>query len=183
MRPEDARLPPLWRTSGGRIRLAPLVSGFLLLSLLLWPALRSEPPTPQPVAFNHLYHTQDLGLGCEFCHQYVRSGAHAGLPGAQTCQPCHQTSRDTSEEATKVTRLLEEGDPLQFNKLFRLPDYAFYTHRRHVGIAKLECSTCHGGIADTERPPEHPLVDIKMKFCRECHEERGVTQDCNACHR
>jgi hypothetical protein len=107
----------------------------LVLAAVLVPLVaRSRSAVPQPIAFNHLKHTQDLGLNCEFCHKYVRTSAHAGLPGAETCSMCHQVTQGTSEEAARVTELLTEGIPLQFNKLFRLPDHVFYTHRRHAGI-------------------------------------------------
>jgi len=145
--------------------------------------MRRAEGVPQPVAFNHLKHTRDLELGCEFCHAYVRSGAHAGLPGAETCALCHRVRQGTSAEAARVTELLAGGDPLRFNKLFRLPEHVFYTHRRHAGIADLDCGKCHGAIAETERPPERPLVRITMSYCLECHREGQQTLDCNACHR
>jgi len=143
----------------------------------------STPPVPQPIAFNHLKHTQDLGLACEFCHKYVKTGAHAGLPDEQTCIMCHQSVQGTSEEAAKVTELITAGEPIRFNKLFRLEPHVFYTHGRHVGIAELECTNCHGDIADSERPPKRALVKIDMDFCLDCHLERGESLDCVACHR
>lgn len=144
---------------------------------------RARPPVVQPVPFSHLKHTQELQLGCDFCHKYVRTGAHSGLPGAETCSICHSAPQGDSEEAARLTELLGAGEPLQFTKLFRLPDHVFYTHRRHVAIGEIACETCHGGIAETERPPTRPLVDIGMSFCVDCHLERDVTDDCTACHR
>ena len=160
-----------------------LASMPLLGALAVLVAVRRGPTVPQPVAFNHLKHTSDLELACDFCHKYVRSGAHAGLPDAGTCSMCHRAPQGDSDEAARVTELLEAGDPLRFNKLFRLPDHVFYTHRRHVGIAELECANCHGAIAETERPPERALVRVSMDSCMDCHRERGETLDCNACHR
>ncbi len=170
--------------SDRRLRSLLLLASMPLLGVLaVLVAVRRGPAIPQPVAFNHLKHTSDLGLACDFCHKYVRSGAHAGLPDAGTCSMCHRALQGDSAEAARVTELLEAGDPLQFNKLFRLPDHVFYTHRRHVGIAELECANCHGAIADTERPPERALVRVSMDYCMDCHRERGQTLDCNACHR
>jgi hypothetical protein len=122
---------------------------------------------PQPVEFNHRKHTEELGLNCEFCHARVRQGGHAGLPDAQTCSMCHSVPQGTSEEAARVTELITQGDPLRFNKLFRLDPHVFYTHRRHVAL----------------RPPRRPLVQVTMDFCMDCHREQGQTLDCNACHR
>jgi hypothetical protein len=144
---------------------------------------RGTSAVSQPVAFNHLKHTEELGLNCEFCHVHVKKRAHAGLPDAQTCKMCHQAVQGTSTEAARVTALLAEGDPLVFSKLFQLAPHVFYTHRRHVGIGELECRNCHGAIAETERPPARPLVRIDMDFCLDCHREQGQTLDCNACHR
>lgn len=161
-----------------------LIGAAVLLALLtlLLVTTRSY-SVPQPVAFNHRKHTQDLGLGCDFCHRYVRSGAHAGLPDAQTCSICHSARQGTSEEAARVTELISAGDGLRFRKLFRLPSHVYYTHRRHVGIAGLECQNCHGAIAETERPPARPLVEVTMDFCLDCHRESEATLNCNACHR
>ncbi len=166
-----------------RIRtLLVLTSMALLAVVAVVVTVKRGPAVPQPIAFNHLKHTSDLGLACDFCHKYVLTGAHAGLPDAGTCSMCHRAPQGDSAEAAKVTELLEAGDPLRFNKLFRLPDHVFYTHRRHVGIAGLDCENCHGPIAETERPPERALVRVSMNTCLDCHREREQTLDCNACH-
>lgn len=144
---------------------------------------RRSPAVPQPIAFNHRKHTQDLQLTCDFCHQYVTSGAHAGLPGKDLCSTCHVAPLGESKEAARLTELLARGDSLQFHKLFRLASHVNFTHRRHVGIAKLECRLCHGDIALTERPPARPLVAIRMSFCLDCHRANEQSLDCVACHR
>lgn len=155
------------------------VAVFVILVLVLG----REPAIPQPIAFNHFKHTTELQLDCSFCHQYVNDGAHAGLPGNEICAICHSTPQGESEEAARVTELLNAGTPFRFNKLFRLPDHVYYTHRRHAGAGELDCANCHGDIADTERPPVRPLVRVDMDFCIDCHEASGQTLDCNACHR
>ena len=144
---------------------------------------RRGPAVTQPIAFNHRKHTQDLGLACDFCHQYVTLGAHAGLPGRDVCANCHAAPLGDSKEAARLTEALSRGDSLQFHKLFRLPAHVNFTHRRHVGVAKLDCQVCHGGIALTERPPARPLVSIRMAFCLDCHRARQQSLDCVACHR
>lgn len=177
------------RSSGGRggfarTRWAYVVPGMVLIVAMgIAVVVKGTPPVPQPVAFNHLKHTQELGLNCEFCHVYVKKGAHAGLPDAQTCSLCHTSPQGTSAEAARVTTLIAQGDPLTFNKLFQLEPHVFYTHRRHVGIAELDCENCHGNIADSERPPDRALLNVDMDFCMACHREQGQTLDCNACHR
>ncbi len=164
------------------------VVGYGVVALLIMVAaegvlMMGNPAVEQPIAFNHRKHTMDLGLACQFCHPYVETGAHPGLPGVETCSMCHQVPQGTSEEAARLTAMIADGDSLQFNKLFRLPSNVFFTHRRHVGIAKLDCANCHGSIAETERPPERPLVKIKMKVCLDCHRKENQTVDCVDCHR
>ena len=184
-----ARALSAWRRVWGAVRLLGnrprYAFGALALLAILTLALtpRQGPAVDQPIAFNHLKHTGELGLACDFCHQYVTSGAHAGLPSEEKCAMCHRTTQGSSEEAARVTELVEAGAPIRFNKLFVMPDHVFYTHRRHVAIAELECTECHGAIAETERPPDRALVRITMDTCMDCHRERGQTLNCNACHR
>ena len=147
-----------------------------------WWLLR-PPAVTQPVAFNHRTHTERLKLECRLCHQYVTTGAHAGLPNRSICAMCHQVRQGTSAEAARLTMLIARGDSLRFNKLFHLPPYVYFTHRRHVGIAQLACQSCHGAIALTQRPPERPLVRVRMQVCLDCHREKGQSVDCVACHR
>jgi hypothetical protein len=162
----------------GRSPLLALIPlAILVVALTLVLAVNRSPAVPQPIAFNHLIHIEGEALDCDFCHEYIRDGAHAGLPNAEICSECHDTPQGESEEAARVTELIDQGQPLRFNKLFRLPDHVFYTHRRHVGIGELECQECH------ELPPERPLVSMSMEYCMDCHRERGETLDCNACHR
>lgn len=180
------RIPFRGRRSPGRLdrRVAVGLAALVLAAVVTVPLVaRRGVAVPQPIEFNHRKHTEELGLNCEFCHAYVRRGAHAGLPDAQTCSMCHTVPQGTSEEAARVTELITQGDPLRFNKLFRLAPHVYYTHRRHVALGELECQTCHGAIATTERPPRRPLVQITMDVCVDCHREQGQTQDCNACHR
>lgn len=164
-------------------RLAAAVVVGLVIGVAVPAFVGDGPAVPQPVAFNHLKHTQELGLPCDFCHPYAQASAHSGLPDGSTCSMCHTEVQGTSTEAARVTALLEAGDSLRFHKLFRLPDHVFYTHQRHVAIAELECARCHGAIAETTQPPDHALVPIDMEFCMDCHRESGASLDCNACHR
>jgi len=166
----------------GRLRFGVVTLALLAVLWFVFQGVRSR-PVPQPIAFNHLKHAGELGLACEFCHPFVTSGAHAGLPEGDTCAMCHRAIQGSSEEAARVTEIIQSGGAIRFNKLFAMPDHVFYTHRRHVGIAELPCAECHGSIAETTRPPRGPLVRITMDKCLDCHRETGQTLNCNACHR
>ncbi len=137
----------------------------------------------QPIAFNHRLHVKDAEIGCSDCHPYYEHGSRSGLPNGEVCATCHsQALSDSTEEAKLVARLADDK-VLAFRKLFYLPTHVFYSHRRHVVLGKLDCSRCHGGIADTEYPPARPLIEISMRFCMDCHEQAKVTNDCKSCHR
>ena len=142
--------------------------------------LRPRDPVVQPILFSHSAHTD---VECETCHEGIRSSMHSGLPGLSTCLLCHEEPFTESAEEEKILRLSNDGQEQVFRKLFRLPDNVYYTHRRHVAIAELECDACHGAIAQTETPPETPLVRITMDLCLDCHEHEGVSTDCTRCHR
>jgi len=137
----------------------------------------------QPIAFNHEKHARTLEIECGTCHELYEAGSHAGLPTLTTCQLCHAEPLTDSPEEQKIFELAKAGKDDVFRKLFRLADHAYYTHRRHVVAAKLECPTCHGAIADTSSPPQRPLVRITMEFCLDCHRRRGASSDCTSCHR
>jgi len=137
----------------------------------------------QPIAFSHRTHVESLELDCDLCHELYATSAHSGLPTLTTCLGCHEDAQTDSPEEQKIRDLAAEGEDDVFRKLFRLADHTFYTHRRHVTQAGLECETCHGAIADTSEPPEKPLVRISMDFCLGCHEREGQETDCTRCHR
>ncbi len=137
----------------------------------------------QPIAFNHQKHVEEVGMECNDCHELVETGRHAGLPTLTTCMDCHEEPVSDHPEEQKVRDLAQAGQDDVFLKLFRLADHAFYTHRRHVAVAGIECETCHGGIAETTVPPERPLVRITMDHCVDCHQNEGVSSDCSRCHR
>jgi hypothetical protein len=146
-------------------------------------AFRPAERVIQPIAFSHQTHTGELEIECDTCHELYESGSHAGLPTLETCQMCHSEPVTESPEELKISELAEAGKDDVFTKLFRLADHTFYTHRRHVVVAKLECQTCHGDIAATTSPPERPQVRMSMDFCLSCHETSGASSDCTGCHR
>lgn len=160
------------------LALLPLVAVLLLVSAGGWAT-----PVRQPVAFSHLKHAGDLELSCELCHAQVLTGRYAGLPGKETCALCHQTLEATSAESEHLKAVLAQQDPLHFNKLFRLPAHVYFSHRRHVGPGTLDCESCHGAIAVSQRPPGRALMRITMDFCLDCHRASGQSLDCVACHR
>lgn len=92
-----------------------------------------------------------------------------------------------SDEKAKLAAYVESwkksGEDIPWRRIYDVPSHVYYSHRRHVTVAGIECATCHGDIGASTAPPRAPLNDISMAFCIACHEEQEVTTDCNACHR
>lgn len=175
----EESLSPIRRLWIGAFTVAMAGVGFVAGRVLLHPA----ESVLQPVAFNHRLHVDDVGLECLDCHEYYETGAHSGLPAAETCLGCHEGGVTESPEERKLLEMVARGEEIRFRKLFRLPDHVYYSHRMHVTVAGLECVECHGDVAKTTTPPLLPLVRITMDRCMDCHAERKVRTDCTDCHR
>ena len=172
-------MTPARRLFIGGIVLLAAAGGYAAGRALFRPSQRIT----QPIAFNHQKHAGDLEMECGMCHEHVTEGDHAGLPMLSTCMGCHEEAQTAEAEEKKIRDLIATGRNDAFRKLFRMPDHAFYSHRRHVVSGGIQCETCHGAIARTTTPPERPLVRITMDFCIDCHRRKNVSTDCTQCHR
>lgn len=143
---------------------------------------RLEPAIRQPIQFNHSKHRAQ-GVECSVCHQNVEEQAFAGLPKVETCMLCHSAPQTKSPEEDKVRQFAEKSVEIPWRRLYQMPGHVFFSHRRHVVLAKVDCETCHGPISKAITPPSRPLVNQSMGWCIACHEKRQASVDCNACHR
>ena len=163
----------------GAVVIAGFAGGFVAGRALFRPV----PKIVQPIAFNHQIHAGELETPCDMCHEFYATSEHSGIPELTLCLDCHEDPVSDSPEEQKILELAEAGRLDVFEKLFKLPDHAFYSHRRHAEVAKIPCETCHGEIAATTAPPERPLVRITMDFCIDCHEREQIRSECTSCHR
>ena len=155
--------------------------GFFILVVLAmgfyWHQYR-KPPT-QPIKFPHYIHVGKLGLACTYCHQYVEQSPNAGIPSVQLCMDCHKNAVTDRQEIQKLTQYWEKGKPIPWIKVHHLPDYVYFTHKRHIK-AGIECSQCHGPIqtyAGMRR-----VHSLKMGWCVTCHKQNMAPTDCTICH-
>lgn len=137
----------------------------------------------QPIAYNHRLHVGKLELACDVCHETSTTGDVAGLPPLSTCAACHEQANGTSPEEKKVVAAVQAGSEIPWRRLYELPRHVFFTHRRHVAIAKIPCERCHGEMRAQARPPPVALVALGMNDCLACHRARGASGDCATCHR
>jgi hypothetical protein len=137
----------------------------------------------QPIAYDHRLHVGKLELGCDLCHETSTNGKVAGLPPLSTCATCHQDANGTSPEEKKVVEAVRASREIPWARLHELPRHVYFTHRRHVAVARVACERCHGQMGQQARPPPAALVSLAMNDCLECHRERGASRECATCHR
>jgi hypothetical protein len=161
----------------------PTAEGLALLALLALLGLGCGREVRQPIAYDHRLHVGQLELACDTCHESSTSGEVAGLPPLSTCATCHQEANGTSPEEKKVVEAVRASREIPWARLTELPRHVYFTHRRHVAVARIACERCHGEMRRQVRPPPAALVALGMNECLECHRERGAARDCASCHR
>lgn len=159
-----------------------LLGGFLalfLFAILFFPTLWGR--VVQPIAFNHKIHA-DNDLECMDCHPYFKDHATSGKPSLETCVSCHEELLGESKAEKTLLEYIKSREEIEWNRLYRVPEDVYFSHRRHVVLGNIECSICHGDIGESSQPPSRPL-EITMEKCMNCHEQKGASLDCIACHR
>jgi len=135
----------------------------------------------QPIAYNHQKHIA-AGLECQACHEGIAEGrVHAQLPRTEVCVSCHGTEDNPRTQAIRDFAAAKREIPWQ--RVYVAPKHVYFSHQRHVGVAKLDCAVCHGNMAEKSTPVSRQAVPIRMDRCIACHKSQGVTTDCLACHR
>ena len=141
--------------------------------------LRDDPE--QPIAYSHQLHVQEVGLGCEFCHDGVSVSAVAGIPGVETCMLCHSEVGQDLPEVQALVEFHDNGLEPPWERVYGWVEEAhvLFNHRPHYD-AGVGCATCHGNV-ETMGVAEL-AVDHSMSFCVSCHEESQASIDCLTCH-
>ncbi len=137
----------------------------------------------QPIAYNHSKHVEENDMECLDCHQYAEENARASIPNIEMCFDCHEEAITESEEELTLLSFITENKRIPWRQVHIVPDYAYFSHRRHVKLGKLDCTVCHGDVGKVATPITKPFVEMTMNWCMDCHEEKGVSNDCYACHR
>ena len=143
--------------------------------------LGRRPDAVQPIEFPHNIHVQQQ-IGCtEYCHEGVTKGPVAGLPSVNTCMICHAAIATDKPRIQQITAMQAKGQDLGWQRVFGYPaqQHVRFNHEPHIR-AKVECSTCHGNIA--EQTVAQRNVHLTMGACVSCHNERKAPVDCMTCH-
>ena len=208
MMPSGKMLPLM--VAGGVVT---VIFGFILVVLLI--SWFSNPPfglgnaPAQPVAFPHTVHLADNNIQCEFCHRNVTKGAAATVPAVEQCLFCHKdidgVTVTAQAEINKVRTAFESNQPINWERVHRLPDHVRFIHEAHIryftddtipvkyGINGEElaqtpdvaqtCTICHGDVGNKTVVQPKTGQSLKMGTCLDCHRENSVSTDCTVCHK
>lgn len=120
----------------------------------------------QPIPFSHVTHVGQVGLDCRYCHSFVEQSGHANIPSSNTCYNCHQHVKTNSPHIAKIKESVESGVPLDWVKVHKVPDYAYFNHSIHVNSG-VSCVSCHGKV--NEMPVVFHKESQSMDWCLTCH--------------
>ncbi len=136
------------------------------------------------VSFSHYVHAKERKIKCMNCHRGVETQSRAGIPDVKLCSVCHsRLMNPASTEEKKIYELVKQNKTISWEINYTVPDYAYFSHRRHVKLGKLECSNCHGNMGEQTSPKLKNFYPLKMQVCLQCHESKKITTDCGSCHR
>jgi hypothetical protein len=122
----------------------------------------------QPVPYSHATHAGKLGMDCRYCHNTVEQAGFAAVPATQTCMNCHTQIHKDSPKLEKVRASYETGMPIEWVKVHKLGDYAYFNHAAHVNRG-VGCVECHGRVDQMEEV--YRVAPLSMGWCLECHRE------------
>lgn len=120
----------------------------------------------QPVEYSHKLHAGDLGIDCRYCHYSVEESAIANVPPTQVCMNCHTMVKPESEKLAKVRESYMTGVPIQWVRVNKIGEYAYFDHSIHIDRG-VSCISCHGNLAQMEKVEQKE--PLSMSFCLDCH--------------
>ncbi len=122
----------------------------------------------QPVPYSHKLHAGDLGMDCRYCHSTVELSAKANVPPTQTCMNCHTLILTESEKLLPVRESWTSGEPIEWVRVHKIADYAYFNHSAHLN-AGVGCASCHGNVAQMEKVIQ--VEPLSMGWCLDCHRD------------
>ncbi len=126
----------------------------------------------QPIQFSHKLHAGQYKIDCNYCHTGVNRGKSAIIPSANICMNCHGVIKKESPQIQKIYAAIENNQPIEWVRVHNLPDLAYFNHAQHVNVGGLDCTTCHGEIAQMEVVQQRS--SLTMGWCIDCHRQTEV---------
>jgi hypothetical protein len=162
-----------------------LVTGVFMTYTIVVNAIamgRSRDYAPdQPIKFSHKVHAGQNRTDCIYCHSAAPNSKSAGIPPVNVCMNCHllvrNGTRSGAMEISKVIKAFEEKKPIEWIKVYNLPDHVFFSHAQHVSAGGIACQKCHGKVEENDVIRQ--VTDMSMGWCVNCHRTTKVNFDGN----
>ena len=152
-----------------------IITWILAVNAIAFGRARGYSPD-QPIKFSHSVHAGQNKIDCNYCHYSARSGKTAGIPSGNICMNCHLLVRTGTRsgvtEINKVIGYYENRKAVKWVRIYRLPDFVFFSHAQHVTAGGINCEACHGNVKEMHRLSQVP--DLSMGWCIKCHDTRKV---------
>jgi hypothetical protein len=130
----------------------------------------------QPIKFSHAVHAGQNKTDCNYCHYTAKISKTAGIPPGSVCLNCHflvrNGTRSGATEIAKVLKAIDDKKPIEWVRIYKLPDFVFFSHEQHVSAGGITCDACHGNVKEMNRLYQVP--DLSMGWCIDCHKTRKV---------
>lgn len=130
----------------------------------------------QPVKFSHKIHAGQNATDCIYCHSSAPYSKTAGIPSENVCMNCHllvrKGTRSGAFEIAKIIKHYDSREPIEWIKVYNLPDHVFFSHAQHVTAGKISCQKCHGPVEKMDRISQ--FSDLTMGWCINCHRTTNV---------
>jgi hypothetical protein len=165
---------PPWSDTVFRLCLALAAMGIasIPIAMMLWVrtpyVTKQDDPVDQPLQFDHRHHVRDDGIDCMYCHSNATKSAYAGAPPTALCMNCHGQIWQQAELLAPVRESWFEDQPLRWQRVHQLPEFAYFNHSAHVthGVG---CVECHGRVDLMGQV--HAVAPLTMKWCLDCHRD------------
>ncbi len=131
----------------------------------------------QPISFSHKLHAGKYEINCQYCHTSVYKGKSANIPSVNICMNCHNAIKRTSPQIQKIYEAAEKNQPIQWIRVHNLPDLVYFNHSQHTVAGQVECTSCHGNIAQMEVVQQRS--PLSMGWCIDCHRQTVVKSEGN----
>ena len=157
-----------------------LITGIFITNTLVVNAIslgRSKDYSPaQPIKFSHAVHAGQNGTDCIYCHSSAPYSKTAGIPPLNVCMNCHLMVRNGTRsgvfEISKIISSYENHKPVEWIKVYNLPDHVFFSHAQHVSAGGIDCQECHGDVKKMNEIRQVP--DLSMGWCINCHRTKKI---------
>ncbi|HET6487454.1 MAG TPA: cytochrome c3 family protein [Spirochaetia bacterium] len=135
------------------------------------------------LTFNHKYHTVDVGLSCDACHEQNAANPRlVSFPDHDTCAACHQDEIDANGPKKNCELCHTQRDyKTRVRKNVVLSPLVVFDHPQHQKSG-VDCSQCHAAFDKDVLTADEMLPS--MDACVSCHTDRKVkgANDCYSCH-